>query len=87
MWEVKALKRQNAEKDKRMADLEQYTRMNDIISRLDTRSRSFAFAVTTRDGGAPTEPDLESLEQVTAFFLNKGISMDQSDIDACHPLP
>lgn len=35
-----------------------------------------------------TEPDQDSIEQqVTAFFNSKGISVNNNDIEACHPLP
>lgn len=94
LGEIKELKRQNAEKDKRIAhleyrvaDLEQYSRMNDIvISGLETRPRSYARA--TAVNGVPIEQDLESLEQqVITFFDGKGISMDSNDIDGCHSLP
>ncbi|KAL7401915.1 hypothetical protein ABVT39_006536 [Epinephelus coioides] len=96
MSEIKALKSQNEEKEKRIAslesrvaDLEQYTRMNDIIvSGLETRPWSYARAVAGADEGEPTEPDMGSVEQqVTAFFHSKGISIDSTDIEACHPLP
>lgn len=94
MEEIKELKRQNAEKDKtistlegRVADLEQYSRMNDlIVSGLETKPRSYAKAAA--GGGELTEPDLDSLEQqVIAFLGSKGIMVDSNDIEACHPLP
>lgn len=94
MDEIKELKNQNAEKDKRIhmlecrvADLEQYSRLNDImVSGLETKPRSYARAV--RPDGEPTEPDLDSLElQVANFFDSKGIKLDSRDIEACHPLP
>ncbi|KAJ8401986.1 hypothetical protein AAFF_G00372210, partial [Aldrovandia affinis] len=58
--EVNALRIQNAEKDRRLdylenrvADLEQYTRMNDIIvTGLRIKPRSYAKAVTADHGGA-----------------------------------
>lgn len=66
--------------------LEQYSRINDVIvSGLETRPRSYAQAVTPADGRELTEPNQESLEQqVTAFFTNKGISINNTDIEACH---
>ncbi|XP_049449990.1 mucin-2-like [Epinephelus fuscoguttatus] len=94
MGEIKELKRQNAEKDKRIthlecrvADLEQYSRMNDvIINGLETRPRSYTRAAVPN--GEPTEQDLDSLEQqVITFFDNKGIAMNSKDTEACHPLP
>ena len=98
MAEVQLLKEQNMEKEKkivalenRVAELEQYTRMNDlIISGLKTRHKSYARAVST-EGAArdePTEAETESLEQqVVGFLEDKGISVASSDIEACHTLP
>ncbi|KAK1884290.1 Kinesin-related protein 11 [Dissostichus eleginoides] len=78
MGERQSLKIQNIEKDKkitflenRVADLEQYTRMNDlIISGLKTRHRSYARAAAAsedtaagRGGADAPEVDRESLEQ------------------------
>lgn len=96
MSEIKELKRQCAEKDKtmcllecRVADLEQYSRINDVIvSGLETRSRSYARVASSVDGRESIQPDLESIEQqVTAFFNNNGIPVNNNDIEACHPLP
>lgn len=94
MDEIKVLKMQNEEKDKRMdaleqrlADLEQYSRINDlIITGLVIKPRSYAKAVAT--GGEPTELDQESAEQQVVNFLNsKDININTRDIEACHPLP
>lgn len=94
MDEVKELKRQNYEKDKkismlegRIADLEQYSRMNDlIVSGLDTKPRSYSKAAAGE--GEVTDADQESLEQQVIVFLgSKGIILDKNDIQACHPLP
>ncbi|KAL7382808.1 hypothetical protein ABVT39_027930 [Epinephelus coioides] len=94
MEEIKELKRQNAEKDRkismlegRVADLEQYSRMNDlIISGLDIKPRSYARAASRE--GEVTEADQDSLEQQVIVFLDsKGITLDRNDIKACHPLP
>lgn len=96
MSEIKELKKQNEEKDKRIAslecrvaDMEQYSRMNDIVvSGLETRPRSYARAVTTTGSGELIDPDMDSVEQqVTAFFHSKGLSISKTDIEACHPLP
>ncbi|XP_016396269.1 heterogeneous nuclear ribonucleoprotein R-like [Sinocyclocheilus rhinocerous] len=65
------LKKQNEEKDKkiasleyRVADLEQYTRMNGIVvSGLEIRPRSYARAVTAMDCRELTDPDMNSVEQ------------------------
>ncbi|KAK1897809.1 Laminin-like protein epi-1 [Dissostichus eleginoides] len=82
MGEIQSLKIQNIEKDKkitflenRVADLEQYTRMNDlIISGLKTRHRSYARAAVAsedtaagRRGADALEVDRVSLEQQTTF--------------------
>ncbi|KAJ8351712.1 hypothetical protein SKAU_G00231880 [Synaphobranchus kaupii] len=81
----------NAEKDKRLAylesrvaDLEQYTRMNDVvITGLQVKPRSYADS-----GGEPGELDASSTEQQVAVFLqSKGIALDCDNIEACHPLP
>ncbi|KAJ8416221.1 hypothetical protein AAFF_G00382430 [Aldrovandia affinis] len=60
----------NLEKDKkiailenRVADLEQYTRINDvIITGLSIKLRSYARAVTPENGGEPAELDVTSTE-------------------------
>lgn len=96
MSEIKELKKQNEEKDKRIAslecrvaDMEQHSRMNDIVvSGLETRPRSYARAVTTIGSGELIDTDMDSVEQqVTAFFHSKGLSISKTDIEACHPLP
>ncbi|KAJ8279327.1 hypothetical protein COCON_G00063930 [Conger conger] len=95
--EVKALRQQNTEKEKvisslenRVADLEQYTRINDIIvSGLEIKPRSYAKAVSSTMSGedASDERDLNSVEnQVTTFLESKGIVIDRKNIEACHPL-
>lgn len=92
--EVKTLRLQLNEKEKtiaqlenRVSDLEQYTRMNDIIvTGLAIKPRSFARAVAGLD--ETNQADSTSVEQqVTAFFLSKGIELDGRSIEACHPLP
>lgn len=94
--EVKALRIQNAEKDRRlaylenrMADLEQDTRMNDvIITGLRIKPRSYARAVTADNVGGPGEEDVNSTEhQVVTFLRSKGVEVDYNNIEACHPLP
>ena len=78
-----------------MDDLEQYSRMNDlIISGLRTKHRSYARAAAAsedtaagRQGTDASEDDCESLEQqVLCFLESKGISVDSGDIEACHTL-
>ena len=70
--EVKVLRLQNAEKDKRLAylenwvaDLKQYTRMNDIvITGIPIYPRSYARAVTaSREGEPGRRPTLTSLRK------------------------
>ncbi|KAI3371622.1 hypothetical protein L3Q82_024189 [Scortum barcoo] len=94
--EVKALRLQNIEKEKRIsflenrvADLEQYTRMNDIIvTGLQIKPQSYARAVTGGDGEEQSEENANHVEhQVTAFLHSKGIEVNNSNIEACHPLP
>ena len=94
--EVKDLRIQNAEKDKRITylesrveDLEQYTRMNNvIITGLNIKPRSYARAVSVNNRGEPGELDVSSTEQqVAAFLQSKGIELGCENIEACHPLP
>ena len=94
--EVKALRLENSEKDKkifslenRVDELEQYTRINNIIiTGLETKPRSYAQAATRMTGGDTSEEDATSVElQVTAFLNSKGIEIDSDNIDACHQLP
>lgn len=94
--EVQVLRKQNEEKDRRIAqlesrvsDLEQYTRMNDIIiSGLPIRPRTYARAVDTSSGDGATELDTSSTEQqVAAFLRSKGIDLNCDNVEACHVLP
>ena len=94
--EVMDLKLANAEQEKqitflesRVADLEQYTRINDvIITGIKIKPRSYARAVTPENGGEPSEMDVMSTElQVAEFLQSKGIELDCNNIEACHPLP
>lgn len=94
--EVKALRLQNMEKEKRIvllekqvADLEQYTRMNDIIvTGLQIKPRSYARAVTGGDGEEQSEENANYVkQQVTAFLHSKGIEVNSSNIEVCHLLP
>lgn len=102
MGKVQSLKKLNSEKDKtikllecRVADLEQYSRMNNIIiSGLKTRHRSYASVASPPENeargqaGEPSESETESLEQqVVGFLGSRGITMDRRDIEACHTLP
>ncbi|KAI9527642.1 hypothetical protein NQZ68_028865 [Dissostichus eleginoides] len=94
--EVKALRLENSEKEKRIFslenrvdELEQYTRINNIrITGLETKSRSYARAATRMTGGDTSEEDATSVElQVTAFLNSKGIEIDSDNIEASPPLP
>ena len=94
MVEIKELKQQNLDKDKKIADLEkrlddfeQYSRMNDlIVSGLKTRPPTYARAAAL-NLEEPTESDIASIErQVVSFLEGKGIPVEESDIEACHPL-
>ncbi|XP_061912355.1 uncharacterized protein LOC133655823 [Entelurus aequoreus] len=86
----------NLEKDKkiailenRVADIEQYTRINDvIITGLSIKPRSYARAVAPANGGEPAELDVISMErQVAVFMQSKDIQLDCNSIEACHLLP
>lgn len=88
--EVKVLRIQNAEKDRRVAELEnrvveleQYSRITDVIvTGLRIKPCSYTQAVITDKGGEPREQDEQSAEQrVAAFFHSKGIV-----VEACYPL-
>ncbi|CAL8338545.1 unnamed protein product [Boreogadus saida] len=80
--EVKTLRIQNAEKDKRLnflesrvQALEQYSRINDVIvSGLHIKPRSYARAVTAGNNGG-------------ASGVANGITLDCNTIEACHTLP
>ncbi|XP_061836564.1 uncharacterized protein [Nerophis lumbriciformis] len=101
MGDIQSLKRLNTEKDKaikvlecRLANLEQYSRMNNVIvSGLKTKHRSYASVAARENGpvgreGVQSESEVESLEQqVVSFLGSRRISVDRSDIEACHTLP
>ena len=97
MNEVRQLKSDLKERDKtintlekRVDELEQYTRMEDvIISGLTTRHRSYARAVSApKEGGDPPTEEQGSLEtEIINFFGEKNIHIKSESIAACHPLP
>ena len=97
MEEIKQLKTEHLEKDKKIAtlesrvvEMEQYSRLNNIIiSGLVTKPRSYARAAALAvEGGEPTEEDTDSIEQqVITYMETKGINIDSEDLEACHPLP
>uniref|UniRef100_A0A1A7ZXN5 Uncharacterized protein n=1 Tax=Nothobranchius furzeri TaxID=105023 RepID=A0A1A7ZXN5_NOTFU len=93
--DIKELRRQSEEKDKkitmlevRVAELEQYSRISDVIvTGLETKHQTYARAAA-EERGEPPEQELRSLEeQVIAFFNSKGIEMDSKDIEGCQTLP
>lgn len=92
---VKALRAQNAEKDKKIAILEkhgdnlgEYRWMNDIIvSGLETKPKTCARAAALACGEELDEEDLFSVEhEVIAFLKSKGIETDGRNIKALSPL-
>lgn len=95
--EVKKLRKENQEKDnkieeleKRVDELEQYTRMNDVIvTGLRIKPRTYANTVApSNNGGEMSEGETRSAElQVAAFLHSKGITFNADDLEACHPLP
>ncbi|MED6252891.1 hypothetical protein ATANTOWER_018871 [Ataeniobius toweri] len=77
--------------EKTIDDLEQYSRVNDIIIQgLETKHRTYARAVSAdREEGeyAPAE-ELETLEQqIIKFFESRNMAIQSSYIEACHTLP
>ena len=95
MKEIKDLKMQNAELVKktdylenRVSDLEQYSRMNDvIITGLKIKPRSYSHALTKDKRVESPDHEESTEEQVTAFLIVKNISIDKRNIEACHTLP
>ncbi|KAK7925751.1 hypothetical protein WMY93_008061 [Mugilogobius chulae] len=79
--------------ERRIDDLEQYTRMEDIIvSGLETMHRSYARAIatdTTQEHGAdaPSEEQQTLERQVIKFLESKHIKVASENIAACHTLP
>lgn len=95
--EVKQLKAVIKEKDKkieelerRVDDLEQYTRMEDIvISGLETTHCTYArITAADKEGEDAPRGELCILEQpVINFFSSKDISIDSQNIAACCTIP
>ena len=81
-----------SELENRVDDLEQYTRIDDlIISGLTVRHRSYSRAVThnndTESQNATFDDETESVEeQLLGFLGRQGIAINKSDISACHVL-
>lgn len=95
MGEMKHLKSQNMEQQKKMISLEnrldnlkQYSRLNDvIISGLKVKPQSFLQAVKGPALESSPEHDSSTEEQVKAFLNSKKIDIDIDSIKACHTLP
>ena len=93
--EIKRLKLQNGEQQKRIvdledrvSDLEQYSRINDvIISGFEVRPQSYRQAVMGLESEGNGDHEETTEKQVTAFLRSKNISIDESSIEACHVLP
>ena len=92
--EVKSLKKTINERDnkieeleKRLDEVEQYTRMEDvIISGLKVKPRTYARAAAPNpEGNDEEQPSVE--KQVIDFLKSKEIVVDPSGIAACHTLP
>ncbi|XP_034019799.1 protein arginine N-methyltransferase 3 [Thalassophryne amazonica] len=90
--EVKQLRLQNEEKNRRITELEQrveeleqHSRMNDVvISGIQIKPRSYARAVVG-GGEEPSEQETLSVEQQVASYLqSRGIELDLEHIEACH---
>lgn len=96
--EVKELRVRAVERDRKIAelerkveDLEQYSRINDVImTGLKIKPRSYAQAAASGTGNEeePSELEANSAEQqVVAFLATKNIKVNMDTIEACHPLP
>lgn len=77
--------------ERRIEDLEQYTKMDDlIISGLETSHRTYARATAggSKDGEDAPAEELQTLEQQVIRFLHtKNVSIQSHHISACHTLP
>lgn len=89
-YEMKLKKKddQIKEMEKRLDDVEQYYRMDDlIISGLKTRHRAYS-NVGAGNNADDTTAETETLEvQVIQFFGSKDIPIQRNQISACHTLP
>ncbi|XP_034023428.1 odorant receptor 131-2-like [Thalassophryne amazonica] len=92
--EVKQLRLQNEEKNRRITELEQrveeleqHSRMNDVvISEIQIKPRSYTRAVVG-GGEEPSEQETLSVKQQVASYLqSRGIELDLEHIEACHTL-
>ena len=81
-----------SELENRVDDLEQYTRMDDlIINGLTVRHRSYARAVShsndVETNNTAFEEQIDSVEdQLLGFLGSQGIAIDKTEISACHVL-
>lgn len=87
---IKEKDRKIEELERRVDDLEQYTRMEDlVISGLETKHYSYA-RITAGDKEGEDAPRGEKLlleQQVITFFNDKDIPLDSKNIAACHTIP
>ena len=96
---IETVSRENREKDEkikqlesRIEDLEQHSRINDIIiTGLKTNHKSYSRVVKSKDENDNQDaPDYEreSLEQQVVEFIGDkmGIVLGEADIEACHTL-
>ena len=87
---IKEKDRKIEELERRVDDLEQYTRMEDlVISGLETNHYSYA-RITAGDKEGEDAPRGEKLlleQQVITFFNDKDIPLDSKNIAACHTIP
>ena len=93
---IQILQKENKEKnlkikelEKRVNDLEQYSKMDNlIISDFNVQYKSYARSVSTHDVDEHTQTnsETETLEsKVVEFLKSKNIPIDSSDISICHP--
>lgn len=96
--EMAQLKARNVEQkdmidtlENRVDELEQYSRLCDIIvSGLDIKPKTYAKAVTRalgHDLNPSEEERITAEEEVVAFLCSKNIIIDRNNIEACHTLP
>ena len=92
MNEISDLKKSNEEQQLKInsleacvSDLEQYTRMNDVlITGLKIKPRSYAHALKGDVQAESVDHDDSTEAQVTAFLHDKNISINRHNIEACH---
>ncbi|KAL7371013.1 hypothetical protein ABVT39_016413 [Epinephelus coioides] len=95
MNEFKELKKQNEEQtnkikflENRVSDLEQYSRMNDvIITGMTIKPQSYAKALKGVQQQDSDEHDDSAEAQVTSFLHENDISVNRDGTEACHTIP